>query len=122
VLLLQACAGARQVEVALSRTGTSSADCAAAAGVAGAKAGLAKLTLSVRPRRARVGRMTTFTFRVKTGRLAVRGARVRFAGHSVRTDASGRAMIRARLKSRGLRRAVTWKRTFRSSATRVRVR
>ena len=89
--------------------------------MAGVKAGLAQLKLSVRPRRAHAGRVTTFTFRVSAGRLAVRDVRIRFAGHSVRTDASGRAKIRVRLKRRGLRRAVAWKRTFRGDATRVRV-
>jgi endoglycosylceramidase len=120
VLLLQACPGAREVKVAVSKGGTSAADCAVA-GVAGVKGGLAELKLTVRPRRARAGRMTTFTIRVKAGRLAVPGARVRFAGHSTRTDASGRATIRARLERRGLRRAVAWKRTYRSGSTRVRI-
>jgi hypothetical protein len=64
--------------------------------------------------------MTTFTLRVNAGRLAVPGARIRFAGHSTRTDASGRAKIRARLKRPGLFRAVAWKRTYRSGSTRVR--
>jgi endoglycosylceramidase len=120
VLLLQACPGAREVKVAVSKGGTSAADCAVT-GVAGVKAGLARLKLSVRPRRAHAGRLTTFTFHVNAGRLAVRDVRIRFAGHSARSDASGRAKIRARLKRRGLRRAVAWKRTFRSGATRVRV-
>jgi N-dimethylarginine dimethylaminohydrolase len=65
--------------------------------------------------------MTTFTFRLNAGRLAVPGARIRFAGHSARTDASGHATIRTRLKRRGLRRAVAWKGTYRSGSTRVRV-
>ena len=109
------------MKVAVSKTGTSAADCAVA-GVAGVKAGVTELALSVRPRRVRAGRMTTFTFRVRAGRLAIRDARVRFAGHSARTDRAGRARIRARLTRRGHRRAVAWKRTFRSGATRVRVR
>jgi hypothetical protein len=58
---------------------------------------------------------------VKAGRFAVRGARVRFAGHSARTDARGRARIRVRLKRAGMRRAVTWKKTYARGATRVRV-
>jgi endoglycosylceramidase len=120
-LLLQACPGAREVKVTVTKTGTTSADCAVA-GVAGVKAGLTKLSLSVRPRAVRRGRMTRFTFRVKAGRIAIHDARVRFAGHSARTDRSGRARIRVRMKRRGLRRAVAWKRTFRSGATRVRVR
>jgi hypothetical protein len=77
--------------------------------------------LTVAPRRVRTGRMTTFRFRVRAGRLAVRRAPVRVAGHSVRTDAAGRERIRARLTRRGLRPAVAWKRTFRRGATRVRV-
>jgi hypothetical protein len=119
VLLLQTCPGAREVKVAVSKGGTSAADCAVA-GVAGVKAGLTQLKLSVRPRRARVGRLTTFTISDNAGHLAVPGARIRFAGHSSRTDASGRAKIRARLKRRGLFRAVAWKRTYRSGSTRVR--
>jgi hypothetical protein len=120
VLLLQACPGASEVKVAVLKTGTSAADCAVA-GVAGVKPGLAQLKLSVRPRRVRAGRMTTFTFRLAAGRLAVPAARIRFAGHSARTDASGRAKVRVRLKRRGLRKAVASKRTYRSGSTRVRV-
>jgi endoglycosylceramidase len=121
VLLLRACPGAADVTVAVSKTGTSSADCAVG-GVSGARGGLAALTLSVRPRQARAGRVTTFTFRVQSGRLAVHDAHLRFAGHTARTDGSGRARIRARVARRGLRRAVAWKRTFRSAAARIRIR
>jgi hypothetical protein len=65
--------------------------------------------------------MTTFTFRVKAGRLAVHGARVRIAGHSAHTDGNGRARIRVRLRRTGVRRAIALKRTYRSGATQVRV-
>src|SRR3954454_14763181 len=120
LLLVQACQGAKNVTVTVSKAGANQADCAAA-GVAGVKAGLTALKLSVKPRRAKRGRMTTFRFHVRAGRFAVRGARIRFAGHSARTGAGGNARIRARLRRLGPRRAVTWKRTFRHGAARVRV-
>lgn len=120
VLGLRACPGASEVKLRVSKTGGNSADCAVA-GILGVKAGLTRLRLSVSPRRVRRGRLATFTFRVRAGRYAVRGARVRFAGHTAHTNASGRARIRVRMKRLGYRRAVTWKRTFRSGSARVRV-
>jgi endoglycosylceramidase len=115
-LLLQACPGAQTVKVVVAKAGQSSADCAA-----GGKAGLTKLRLTVKPRRVHAGRTAKLRFRVAVGRVAIRGARIRFAGHSVRTDSRGRASIRVRLRRVGPRRAVTWKRTFRHGQARVRV-
>jgi endoglycosylceramidase len=118
VLELRACPGAKAVKLQVTPSGVNSADCSASA-VAGAKQRLTKLRLSVAPQRVRRGRTTTFTFRVKGGRFAVRGVRVRFAGHTARTNARGRAKIRVRLKRSGLRRAGAWKRTYRRGSTSV---
>jgi endoglycosylceramidase len=120
VLELRACPGAKAVTVHVMPSGPNSADCSASA-VAGLKLRLAKLRVSVTPRRVRRGRPATFTFRVKQGRFAVHGARVRFAGHSARTNSRGQARIRVRLRRPGLRRALVWKRTYRHGATVVRV-
>jgi hypothetical protein len=118
VLELQACPGARSVKLQVTAGGQNVADCSVGS-VAGLKLRTPQLKLSVTPRRVRSGRTATFTFRVKAGRFAVRGARVRFAGHSARTDARGRARIRVRLKRVGMRRAAAWKRTYRRGTTRV---
>jgi endoglycosylceramidase len=119
-LELQACPGARSVKLEVTPTGPNVEDCAAGS-VAGLKIEVPVLHLSVTPRRVHRGHTRSFTFRVKSGRFAVRGARVRFAGHNTRTDARGRARIRVRMSRVGMRRAVTWKRSYRHGATRVRV-
>src|SRR4051794_10624664 len=110
VLELQACPGARSVKLTVAASGPNITDCAAGS-VAGLKIGTPRLRLSVKPRRVHAGRTTAFTFRVSSGRFAVRGARVRFAGHSLRSDARGRARVRVRLKRVGARHAITWKKT-----------
>jgi hypothetical protein len=120
LLELQACPGARRVKLDVSPSGPNVSDCAAGA-VAGLKISVPRLRLAVSPRRVHRGRMTTFTFRVKAGRFAVRGARVRFAGHGARTNSGGRARIRVRLMRTGMRRSVASKRTYRQGAARVRV-
>jgi hypothetical protein len=120
VLELQACPGGKTVKLQVSASGPDVSDCAGGS-VAGQTFRVPHLQLSVKPRRVRRGRTTTFTFRVHSGRFAVRGARVRFAGHSARTDARGRVRMRVLLRRTGMRRAVTWKRTYRHGATRVRV-
>ncbi|MFL5893596.1 MAG: cellulase family glycosylhydrolase [Thermoleophilaceae bacterium] len=119
-LLLAACGGAKDVKLTVQKAGASSVDCAAGS-VAGVKAGLAKLRVTVRPRSVRAGRRTRFHFRVAAGRFEVHGARIRFAGHAVRTDGRGRATIRVALRRAGFRHAVAWKRTFRHGAARVHV-
>jgi hypothetical protein len=67
---------------------------------------------SVTPKRARAGRRTRFAFSVRLRAqdrvLPLSGATVRFAGRRVRTGASGRAVIRARLAA-GRHRAVVTK-------------
>jgi Glycoside hydrolase family 5 C-terminal domain len=120
ILALRACPDATSVTVRVAPSGGNTADCAVAR-VLSVKAGLTKLRLTVKPRRATRNRLTRFTFRVSAGRFAVRGAYVRFAGQTRRTDARGRAHMRVRLTRLGYRRAVAWKRTFRSGAARVRV-
>jgi endoglycosylceramidase len=119
-LLLQACPGAREVKLTVTKAGGSVEDCAAA-GIAGARIEQRQLRLSVRPSRVRAGRLLRFSFRVDAGGVGVSGAHVRFAGHSARTNQRGRATIRVRLRRPGVRRAVTWKSTFRRGETRVRV-
>ena len=118
VLELHACPGASTVSVQILPAGVSSVGCAVG-GVAGVKAGLTALRLVVSPRRVHAGRRVAFHFQVKAGRFLVQGARVRFAGHTARTDRGGRATIRVRMKRLGPRRAVAWKRTFRHGAARV---
>ena len=51
----------------------------------------------VSPRRARAGRRTRFRFLASTPAGPLRGATVRFAGRSVRTDGTGRASMTVRL-------------------------
>jgi hypothetical protein len=70
-----------------------------------------EIKLTVRPGRARAGRLTRFRFRatvIRGGkRRAVRGARIRFAGHGAGTNRHGRATLKLRLGRTGRRRART---------------
>jgi hypothetical protein len=120
ILELQACPGAKSVKLEVAASGADAADCAAGK-VRGVKARAAALSLVVTPRRARLGQMRTFTFRVTSGRFAVRGVRIRFEGQSARTDRRGQARLRVRLTSAGMRRAAAWKKTYRQGAARVNV-
>ena len=120
LLELDACPGAKSVSVQVTKGGTSSVDCALS-GVAGVRAGLTQLRVSVKPRRVHRRKRATFTFRVKAGRFAVDGARVRFAGHTTRTNAHGVAKITVTMRRLGYRSAVASKRSFRTGRTRVRV-
>ena len=115
VLLLQACPGAKAVQLAVAKTGANAADCAAP----GARR--QTLRLSVTPRRAHRGVTTTFRFHVRAGRFAIRGARIRFAGHRARTDRRGSAKIRVRMTRTGIRRARATKTTFRAGSARIRI-
>src|SRR4051794_1643008 len=121
VLELQACPGASEVKLTVTKGGQSAADCAPARGVAGAPAATSRLSLSVRPRRVVTGRRVRLRFHVSAGRVAIRGAKVRFAGHSARTNAAGRATMRVRLRRAGRRRAVASKPTFRRANAVVRI-
>src|SRR3954451_810079 len=98
VLELQACPGASEVKLTVTKGGQSAADCAPARGVAGAPAATSRLSLSVRPRRVVTGRRVRLRYRVSAVRVSIRGAKVRFAGHSARTNAAGRATMRVRLR------------------------
>jgi endoglycosylceramidase len=120
ILDLQACPGAKTVKLQVSASGPNVSDCAVGQ-VAGIKFTTPRLKVTVRPKRAHRGRMTTFRFRVSSGRFAVRGARVRFAGHNLRTNSTGRARLRLRLRRTGARRAVALKRTYRRGSARIRV-
>jgi hypothetical protein len=66
--------------------------------------------LRVRPRRAVAGRRTRFRFTatviVGGHRRPLAGALIRFAGHRIRTNRSGRATVVVRIKHRGRYRAV----------------
>jgi endoglycosylceramidase len=120
VLELRACPGAKTVTLTVAAGAPNTVDCSASSAT-GVKRRLAKLRVTVKPRRVRRGRTTTFTFRVRSGRFAVHGVRVRFAGHTARTDVRGRARIRLRLRRAGARKALAWKRTYRHGSARVRV-
>jgi endoglycosylceramidase len=120
VLELRACPGAETVKLTVAPKTPNAADCSAAA-VAGARTQLTKLRVTVSPRRVRRGRTTTFRFRVTGGRFAIRDARIRFAGHTARTNERGRARIRVRMRRVGARKAIAWKRTFRHGTATVRV-
>jgi Family of unknown function (DUF5995) len=95
-------------------------------GQAGARRGRVML-LAMRPRRVRSGRRVHYRFRVytrgpgNTKAKAVKGARVRFAGRSVRTGRRGRAARNVRLRRRGLRFAVARKRGLGKAYAVVRV-
>jgi hypothetical protein len=66
-----------------------------------------RMRLSVRPRHVRVGRNVRVRFRVaSSARRCVRGARVRFAGRSVRVDGAGRGRMTVPFHTPALRRAV----------------
>lgn len=89
------------------------------------RAARAKLRLSVRPRRTRVGRRTAFRFTVRVTRggrtRRVARARIQFAGRRARTNRRGRARIIVRFRAPGRRRARATKRGFRAGSATVRV-
>jgi hypothetical protein len=61
-----------------------------------------KMRLSASPRKARVGKRTTFSFQLTTRHnRPVRGAKVEFAGHTLRTGRRGRASVRLTLRRAG---------------------
>jgi hypothetical protein len=67
---------------------------------------LPRLSLAVTPRRVRAGRRTRFRLRASAAQArCVNGAAIRFAGRTARTDAGGRATIRATFRRPGLRAA-----------------
>src|SRR4051812_22389755 len=67
---------------------------------------LPALRVAVRPRRVRAGTRVRFSVRVRSSASdCIAGARVRFAGRTVRTNRHGRAALAATLRRPGLRRA-----------------
>jgi fermentation-respiration switch protein FrsA (DUF1100 family) len=72
-------------------------------------AGATRMKMTVRPRRPRAGRRVKLIFYAKITpaghRVPVRGAKVRFAGHTRKTNKHGRAIMRIRIRHAGLKRA-----------------
>jgi hypothetical protein len=83
---------------------------------------LPRLRLSARPRHVRVGRATRVRFRAAaTDPACLMGARVRFAGRTVRVGPRGRASLRITFHRPGLRRARVTSPGCRPALARVRV-
>ena len=78
-----------------------------------------RLSLSVRPKGAVVGRRTRFRFSV---RPRLRGVRVKFAGRSATTNSHGRAALNVTFHHPGARVAKATKRGYVSATKRVQVR
>ena len=91
---------------------------------AAAKAARPRIRLSVKPRRARVGRRKRFSFRATTiangKRVAVRKAMVRFDGRKARTDSKGIVRMTGTLARRDVYRARASKDGMRSGTVSVR--
>jgi polyvinyl alcohol dehydrogenase (cytochrome) len=87
----------------------------------GTKTPKPKIKLFVRPRTTVAGRRTTFRFSARAQGKPLKGARVRFAGHSKRTNSRGVARMRLRLRHSGGRRARATKSGFRAGTAGVRV-
>jgi outer membrane protein assembly factor BamB len=81
---------------------------------------LPRLHLTVRPRRATVGRRTRFRFHVSLHGRPARGALVRFTGRRVRAGRRGRAWLRFRPRHGGLRHPVATRRGALPGGGRVR--
>jgi polyvinyl alcohol dehydrogenase (cytochrome) len=79
-----------------------------------------KLSLSVTPRRVRVGRRISFRFRVRAARRAVPGAIVHFGGKRAITDRRGRAAIVTVVHRVGRHRAQAGQAGFRRGGATVR--
>jgi gluconolactonase len=80
-----------------------------------------RLKISLKPRRAVVGRRTRFRIRVRVGRRPVSGARVRFAGRKRRTGRRGLARFRLRFRRPGRYRVRASRRGYRGATRSVRV-
>jgi fermentation-respiration switch protein FrsA (DUF1100 family) len=97
----------------------------AAGGQVGAP-GARRIKLSARPRRPHAGRRVKLIFYAKITpaghRLPVRGAVIRFAGHRLKTNKHGRAVMRIKFTRAGKRRAVVTRRGLLRGTTVVRVR
>ena len=88
--------------------------------------GARRIKLSVRPRRPRAGRRVRLIFYAKITpaghRLPVRGAKIRFHGHTVKTNRHGRAVMRVKFKRAGRFHATARRRGLLKGRTVVRVR
>jgi fermentation-respiration switch protein FrsA (DUF1100 family) len=97
----------------------------AAGGQVGA-AGARRIKLSVRPRRPHAGRRVRLLFYAKITpaghRLPARGAKIRFAGHTVKTNRHGRAVMRLKFKHAGRKRATARRTGLLKGTAVVRVR
>lgn len=96
----------------------------AAGGQVGA-AGARRIKLSVRPHRPHAGHRIRLIFYAKITpaghRLPVRGAKIRFAGHTVKTNRHGRAVMHVRFKHAGRKRATATRAGLLKGTVRVRV-
>src|SRR3954447_16809878 len=81
-----------------------------------------RIKLFVKPRRAVVGRRTTFRFTARASGKRLEGARVRFAGHSKRTGSRGVARMTLRLHHAGKRPARATKSGLHAGTTSVRAK
>src|SRR4051794_29886157 len=79
-----------------------------------------RIRLSVKPRRTVAGRRTSFRFTARAMGEVLPDARVRFAGHSKRTNSLGVAKMTLRLHHSGKRRARATRAGFRAGTTTVR--
>ena len=78
------------------------------------------LQLAVSPRRVAAGRRVRLRFAVSSGGTAIRGALVRIAGRTVRTDRRGRAQAVVRLRRAGVHTARATRQGYDPAAARVR--
>jgi polyvinyl alcohol dehydrogenase (cytochrome) len=81
----------------------------------------ARIKLSVKPRSVIAGRRKVFRFTARASQKAVKGARIRFAGHTAHTNSHGVAKLVARLH-RGKHTARATKSGFRAGSVVVRSR
>jgi polyvinyl alcohol dehydrogenase (cytochrome) len=80
-----------------------------------------RIRLSVKPRRTVAGRRTSFRFTARAMGEVLPGARVRFAGHSKRTNSHGVASMTLRLRHTGKRVARATRTGFRAGTAAVQV-
>jgi fermentation-respiration switch protein FrsA (DUF1100 family) len=87
--------------------------------------GASRIKLTVRPRRPHAGHRVKLIFYAKITpaghRLPVKGAKVRFAGFTRKTNKHGRATFRVRIKKSGLRRATVTRSGLLGGTVKVRV-
>ena len=87
--------------------------------------GATRMKMTVRPRRPRAGRRAKLIFYVTVSpaghRVAVRGAKVRFAGLTRKTNKRGRATMRVKIRHAGLKRATVTQPGLRKGTLKVRV-